>query len=675
MADIDEREEELQTIAAIYPELAVDEKDKFTASLDLAITPSKPLYIRFKPSNDETHGHATTYAQTAKASAAYIERDLHFSNLPPLKLTVTLPEQYPADAPPTVTLATEQSWLPPSKLEELEQEAANLWEDYGQCQILFAYIDHLQQAAERSFDLDQLEAGCLILPAKAEKALVDFDAATTLAIFSTGTYDCGICLEPKKGSSCFKLAKCGHIFCKPCLQDFYNNAITEGDVAGVRCLSPDCGKETENGRKRKRRSERTLHPRDLFAIGVEESMVRRYVEMKRKKRLEADKSTVYCPRTWCQGAARSPKYPPIPADLASYEMAESSSEEESDGEQAEAIPTKSKPKDVSKVPPDPSDRLAVCEKCQLAFCRVCFMGWHGPFARCFPRDPNELSAEEKASYDYIRMNTSPCPTCSSPTQKTMGCNHMRCFQCNTHFCYLCGSWLDGQNPYQHFNKSGTSCYQRLWELEEGDEGQGPQDGRGFAGGRGWEQMAIDAAREADEAEAREADEALAREAAAEIAREENGRAAPLDALDAPDEPVDFELDQADIDAMLAEMRVEEQNDAPPAQPAQQQPRPRQRRRRNPAPQAPPGAGERGQAVRNYERNHPPPLRGGIRGLHHRGANANVRRRQHEEVDLLGDDEDDFVDRGDGEDAQGPYVVLRAGPQQRPMRVHHWHPLF
>lgn len=58
-----------------------------------------------------------------------------------------------------------------------------------------------------------------------------------------------------------------------------------------------------------------------------------------------------------------------------------------------------------------------------------------------------------------------------------------CYKCQTHFCYLCSAWLDPLNPYQHFNHlpNGrvTSCYMRLWELEEGDEnGQNV-----FAGGR------------------------------------------------------------------------------------------------------------------------------------------------------------------------------------------------
>lgn len=601
-APYDERVEELGSLEAIYPELTSD-LDQFTASLELAITPSQPLLVRFipqKPSQPRLvrflpgTGSTAAYAEATKQSTAYVERDVKLSHLPPLCLQITLPAEYPADAPPNVQVTAKHDWLPKEKLVELEAEAEKLWEEYGHCQILFTYIDSIQQAAERGFDLDQSADGCLVLAATLESKLVAFDAATTLSIFNAGTYDCGICLEPKKGSSCYRMKRCEHVFCRDCLQGFYNNAITEGDVAGIRCLDPTCGKTatTPDNRKRKRKTERTLHPRELLAMGIEEAMVRRYVEMKRKKKLEADKNTVYCPRTWCQGAAKSSKYPPIPSDLLAFAAAEMSSGDESD---TEATPDRNdSPQSTaskSGKPPNPADRLAVCEKCSLAFCRVCYMGWHGDFARCFPRDPNELSVEEKASYDYIRLHTSPCPTCCSPTQKTMGCNHMKCFQCNTHFCYLCGAWLDGQNPYQHFNKAGTQCFQRLWELEEGDEGQNPGDGQGFAGGRGWEQMAMEVARDADEQEA--AAEAANREAQAE----EDAIAVELLMRERGPRP-EIVFDPAQIFVQMAEMRLDDE----PEPRAQQRAGRGGRRQRNPVAVRPPGGHQaQAQAVRNHER--------------------------------------------------------------------------
>ena len=172
---------------------------------------------------------------------------------------------------------------------------------------------------------------------------------------------------------------------------------------------------------------------------------------------------------------RSKKYPKITDITQIVEFDDSGSEDDAAPEEA---PEK--------------DRLAICEDCSYAFCRVCLAGWHGEFVRCWPRNTSELSAEEQASYNYILAHTSPCPTCSVPCQKMQGCNHMSCFQCKSHFCYLCSSWLDPCNPYQHFNQPEKPCYMRLWELEEGDDG----DGRvRFDGVRGAE-AAAQAAQEA-----------------------------------------------------------------------------------------------------------------------------------------------------------------------------------
>ena len=278
---------------------------------------------------------------------------------------------------------------------------------------------------------------------------------------------------------------CGHVFCTHCLQDFYNNAITEGDLAAVRCLEPSCAKERENTQistGKKRRKPRTfISPSELLQIPLEHDIVKRYVTLKYKTELETDKNTVYCPRAWCQGAARSKKHKK-PKGL-ELQDDESGSESDSGGE-AEISDNKVPSKTKTPKPFQTQDLLAVCEDCGFAFCSRCYQSWHGEFFRCTPRrDKEELSAEEKASLEYVKLHTTPCPTCDCPAQKTHGCNHMICYRCNTHFCYLCSAWLDPENPYQHFNElpggKRTSCYMRLWELEDGD---GADVGYDFAGG-------------------------------------------------------------------------------------------------------------------------------------------------------------------------------------------------
>ncbi|KAI1615823.1 RING finger protein [Exophiala viscosa] len=469
----DERTIELSSIAAIYPELVVDPDDPYVATLELAVTPVKPLRICFKSAEtgappalltpptslDQDEGHSPL-----KPQVQAIQLDAHeLSHLPPLSLKVTLPEGYPTEKPPLVSVSVNPPWLPRPALKRLKEDCSNLWEELGKDQVVYAYIDHVQQEAENAFGL--AGAPDFQVLSELKLALLDYDLKAKRDEFEKGTFDCGICLEPKKGVNCHKIMLCGHVFCTACLQEFYKSCITEGDVDNVKCLSPTCGKDEAarvgpDGKPlKKRKHDRTLNPSELLQIPIEQELVQRYVRLKRKKRLEADPNTIYCPRQWCQGAARSKKHPK-PVDPMK-------GEESSESEEEPQQPTKRKKKfDLEELPM--ADRLSVCEDCNFAFCCVCRKGWHGELAHCSPRRQKELDEEESASLLYMQKYSTPCPTCNAPCQKTMGCNHMICFRCKTHFCYLCSSFLMPDNPYNHFNDLASQCYQRLWELEAGD---------------------------------------------------------------------------------------------------------------------------------------------------------------------------------------------------------------
>ncbi|CAL00959.1 uncharacterized protein An15g01450 [Aspergillus niger] len=417
----DERSVELSSIAAIYPEIKIDPSSPFKASLTLPVKPSAPLRVCFQQQSETEFPAVLTPPTSVDANdpgfpfktgdhnSASLNRDSHtLSHLPPICLEIELPQGYPSEEPPIFRLETNPPWLPPSILSGLLDDGKRLWEECGKDLVVYTYIDHLQQLGESAFGVGDISGGEVQLPRELKIALLDFNNKAERERFEEETFECGVCLEPKKGTICHRLVLCGHIFCVPCLQDFYNSCITEGDVEGVKCLAPGC--------------DRTLSPSELLQIPLEQETVQRYVFLKRKKKLEADKSTVYCPRQWWEEA----QLPPM------------------------------------------SERVAICEDCNYAFCCVCKKGWHGELVRCFPRREAELSAEEKATEEYLRMYTSACPTCDAPCQKQMGCNHMICFKCDTHFCYLCSSWLCEDNPYRHFNDINSGCFNRLWDLEGGD---------------------------------------------------------------------------------------------------------------------------------------------------------------------------------------------------------------
>lgn len=228
-----------------------------------------------------------------------------------------------------------------------------------------------------------------------------------------------ITLDPKKGIKCHRMLDCGHVFCVECLQDFYNNAITEGDLVSVRCLEPGCTKQREatqaSASKKRRRPKTQLSPNELLQIGLDQEVVKRYVTLKYKTELESDKNVIYCPRETCQGPARSKHKKPNGLEL--YEADEDSGEGEDEHEHETPA---TEPAGALE------NRLSVCDDCGFAFCSRCNKGWHGDYVICMrntARDA-ELTAEEKASLEFIHLHTSPCPTCACPAQKTSGCNHM-----------------------------------------------------------------------------------------------------------------------------------------------------------------------------------------------------------------------------------------------------------
>ncbi|EEP78697.1 predicted protein [Uncinocarpus reesii 1704] len=481
----DERAVELASIAAIYPEIVIDPTLPFKASLTVPVSPVYPVTVAFEnapadaaaPSRSVNLNDANNMENGVQSNIAGTERiqTYSISHFPPLLLKIELPELYPAQDAPKFTISTSPEWLPVPTIFKLVSQGKKLWAECGKDLVVYSYIDHLQLEAESVFGLLPKQNSALIFPEKLKIPLLDFDFRVKREKFEQETFVCGVCLEPKKGKVCHRLQQCSHVFCVACLQDFYNACIGEGDVDSVKCVDPSCGKEikptlpndqadAQRIPRRHRKPDLCLTPTELLEIPIEPQVVQRYAHLKRKLKLEADKSVVYCPRKWCQGAARSKRFPKPtdPMNISNLEL----SDDEDEAKTFDPLGSE------DQLPPM-EKRLSICEDCEYAFCSVCKRGWHGPSVYCYPRRTAELTLEEKATEDYMQLYTTRCPTCDFRCQKSTGCNHMICSRCKTHFCYLCSSWLFGANPYQHFNERSSGCYMRLWELERGDGAGGP----------------------------------------------------------------------------------------------------------------------------------------------------------------------------------------------------------
>ncbi|RPA77426.1 RWD-domain-containing protein [Ascobolus immersus RN42] len=449
-ADIDDpRAMELESIACIFPEL--DRTGPFSFTLQTDPKPEPPLRVRFRNSR--------------------IIRTLNY--LPPVKLSVSLPDGYPDEAPPTTSI--EADWLPKSVKAEVERQVSDVWNEQGPGEVVYSIIDVLQQLGEEAFKLGQNERNGIWHPLLDElhDILIPYNERRKKEEFDSGTFDCGICLEPKKGVSCYRMEHCGHVFCKACLLDMYNYAITTGEINSVHCPDLDCSKPkklpvqpaeaaetngTTDASKPKPTNasvKPTLHPSELTAIGLDPAQITRYESLKRKLYLDSDPTTALCPRSWCQGPTpEKPKPLVLVIDNTPPEILA-----ELNRRRALAL---------KNPPPDPSSKLAICSTCSYAFCLKCESSWHGAAKICRAKN-HAPTLEELANERWIAENTSPCPNCEASVVKAYGCNHMTC-KCGAHFCFLCGSFLNEAHVYRHWNTPGKECYQRLFEGAVEEEG-------------------------------------------------------------------------------------------------------------------------------------------------------------------------------------------------------------
>ncbi len=203
----DERAVELSSIAAIFPELVIDSVDFSRASIDIPVSPAQPLTVLFPPlaggappddlptppHSDRVSGSGLVEGdeRTQAAPKLDVAKDIqHLSHLPPLSLDIQLPVGYPAESPPVFHLSTSPPWLPTTVLEQLKDRGDKLWEDVGRSQVVFDYIDHLQQAAEQGFGLTDITK----IAQEFKIPLLDFDSTTKRQKFEQETFDCGICL-------------------------------------------------------------------------------------------------------------------------------------------------------------------------------------------------------------------------------------------------------------------------------------------------------------------------------------------------------------------------------------------------------------------------------------------------------------------------------------------------
>ncbi|CAG5928173.1 unnamed protein product [Menidia menidia] len=79
-----------------------------------------------------------------------------------------------------------------------------------------------------------------------------------------------------------------------------------------------------------------------------------------------------------------------------------------------------------------------CSNCQFVWCFKCHAPWHNGLKCREYRKGDKLLRTWASVIEHGQRNAQKCPQCKIHIQRTEGCDHMTCAQCNTNFCYRCG---------------------------------------------------------------------------------------------------------------------------------------------------------------------------------------------------------------------------------------------
>ncbi|KAI8924861.1 hypothetical protein BC831DRAFT_415690 [Entophlyctis helioformis] len=523
-ADAAAQEGEVLALQAIYDDKFVLEttpQGKVTGFLEVPITLWEPLALELSSAADASGAvpagtsNGTTSSTTARPSASgdpissatndmarlalsHVDSSASpavptevIHHLPSVVIRFQVPKGYPSRQ--CLVFVLDCPWLSSQQIIAVKSHLVDLWKQDKDV-VLFRFAEFLAN--------EMLDMLGLIIPtptsASSEpvaaanmlnisrdlpdrhvlvESILETDAAVKQREFDENRFDCGVCFESKRGYDCYQFRRCGHVYCRDCLVDYFTMLISEGSVSFVGCLDSACKKHAATEAATASR----MSEKDLQRL-LPEDLVVRFQDLVIKKDLESRTDVTYCPRPMCQS-----------------------------------------PVIRSNIEKDP--KLCVCTACSYAFCFFCRRGWHGYAEYCqisnLIRVVQQYTAEttsaaqrtemeqrygkkvlerivkqvldEQASRDWIKENGQMCPQCEAFVQKSDGCNHIQCGACNAHFCYLCGELLDKARPYAHFNDPKSFCYGLLFAgLDEApDRANGNVGGGGDGGGGAEEEYVYD----------------------------------------------------------------------------------------------------------------------------------------------------------------------------------------
>lgn len=420
--------------------------------------------------------------------------------LPPIVLTCALPKLYPSHFPPCFIIFAQ--WLNSAKISELCCMLDSIWKEQSGQEIIYQWVDWLQSSC-LSFlgfeggiilgpygvrcDKDKRALSGIVSPHVDIPSMKSYNDKNILEKFLTDFHECGICFSEFVGTEFVRLP-CLDFFCWNCMRTYADMLVKEGTVSKLHCPQAKC---------------EGMIPPGLLKRLLDEEEFERWESMTLQKTLESMSDVTYCPRceTICiedeDQHALCPKCffsfctlcrerrhigvecmnPEMKLRILQERQHSSQLGDQQKHREKEIINELLSVREIHhSYKQCPSCKMfvsrtegcnkMVCGNCQQYFCYVClkpidgYDHFRGGNCELFP--VQEIQAwEERMNVRQVRGQLlaelhegrgHECPNCRQLNVKVNNNNHIFCWACQNHYCYLCRKMV--RRGTLHFGPKG-----------------------------------------------------------------------------------------------------------------------------------------------------------------------------------------------------------------------------